>query len=60
MSSKKLTIFGYKLHLPITLGGVILDFELAPANEGDLAVSMELLEQHTNLTVHGDKGLYQR
>ena len=25
--SKKLTIFGYKLHLLVTLGGVILDFE---------------------------------
>jgi hypothetical protein len=56
VSSKKLTIFGYKLHLLITLGGVILDFELAPANEGDLAVGVELLEQHTDLTVYGDKG----
>jgi IS5 family transposase len=56
VSSKKLTIFGYKLHLLITLGGLILDFELAPANEGDLAVGVELLEQHTDLTVYGDKG----
>jgi len=56
VSSKKLTIFGYKLHLLITRGGVILDFELAPANEGDLKVSVELLEQHTDLTVYGDKG----
>lgn len=56
VSSKKLTIFGYKLHLLITLGGVILDFELAPANEGDLAVGAELLAQHTDLTVFGDKG----
>jgi hypothetical protein len=56
VSSKKLTIFGYKLHLLITLGGVILDFELAPANEADLTVGAELLEQHTDLTVYGDKG----
>jgi len=56
VSSKKVTIFGYKLHLLITLGGVILDFELAPANEGDLAVGAELLAQHTDLTVYGDKG----
>jgi hypothetical protein len=56
VSSKKLTIFGYKLHLLMTLGGVILDFELAPANEGDLAVGVELLEPHTDLTVYGDKG----
>ena len=56
VSSKKLTIFGYKLHLLITLGGVILDFELAPANEADLTAGLELLEQHTDLTVYGDKG----
>ena len=56
VSSKKATIFGYKLHLLVTLGGVILDFELAPANEADLTVGVELLEQHTDLTVYGDKG----
>jgi hypothetical protein len=56
VSSKKVTIFGYRLHLLITLGGVILDFELAPANEGDLAVGAEVLAQHTDLTVFGDKG----
>lgn len=56
VASKKVTIFGYKLHLLITLGGVILDFELAPANVGDLAVGAELLAQHTDLTVYGDKG----
>lgn len=56
VSSKKLTIFGYKLHLLITLSGVILDFELAPANETDLTVGAELLAQHTDLTVYGDKG----
>ena len=56
VSSKKLTIFGYKLHLLITLGGVILDFELAPANKTDLTVGVELLAQHTDLTVYGDKG----
>ena len=36
--TKKRTIFGYKLHLLVTLGGVILDFELAPANATDLEV----------------------
>ncbi len=56
VSSKKLTIFGYKLHLLVTLGGLILDFELAPANEADLTVGVELLDQHTDLTVYGDKG----
>jgi len=53
--SKSQTIFGYKLHLLVTLGGVILDFELAPANLTDLAVSFELLLQHTDLDVLGDK-----
>ena len=53
--SKKETIFGYKQHLLITLSGLILDFELAPANETDLNVGYELLCQHTDLRVFGDK-----
>jgi hypothetical protein len=56
VASKKQTIFGYKLHLLITLGGVILDFELAPANANDLEVGFELLVEHTDLDVLGDKG----
>jgi hypothetical protein len=43
--SKKQTIFGYKLQLLVTLGGVILDFALAPANEHDLTVGAELLAE---------------
>ena len=53
--SKKQTIFGYKLHLLIAMNGVILDFELAPANECDLEVGCELLAEHTNLHGLGDK-----
>ena len=53
--SKKQTIFGYKLHLLIAMNGVILDFELAPANESDLTVGFELLSEHTDLQVLGDK-----
>jgi hypothetical protein len=53
--SKKLTIFGYKLHLLVTLGGVILDFVLAPANANDVTVAPELLENHTDQDVIGDK-----
>jgi hypothetical protein len=56
VSSKQQTIFGYKLHLLISLNGMILDFELAPANATDLEVGEELLAQHTDLTVLGDKG----
>jgi hypothetical protein len=44
VASKKLTIFSYKLLLLVTLGGLILDFVLAPANEADLTVGVELLE----------------
>ena len=54
--TKKQTIFGYKLHLLVTLGGVILDFELAPANVTDLEAGFELLSEHTDLKVIGDKG----
>jgi len=53
--SKKQTIFGFKLHLLITLGGLILDFELAPANVTDLEVGFEMLCEHTDLSVLGDK-----
>jgi hypothetical protein len=56
VSSKKETIFGYKLHLLITLNGLILDFELAPANTPDLKVGEELLANHPNLDVIGDRG----
>lgn len=54
--TKKQTIFGYKLHLLVTLGGVILDFELAPANVNDLDAGAELLAAHRDLLVLGDKG----
>jgi hypothetical protein len=55
VSSKKITIFGYKLHLLVTLNGVILDFVLAPASASDLPVGQELLASHTDLEVFGDK-----
>lgn len=55
VSTKKQTIYGYKLHLLVTLGGVIVDFVLAPANAHDSVVGFELLENHTDLTVIGDK-----
>ncbi len=55
VSSKKMTVFGFKLHMLITIGGLILDFELAPASVGDLAIGRELLEEHCNRIVIGDK-----
>jgi hypothetical protein len=56
VASKKITIFGFKLHLLVSLGDLILDFELAPASAADLTVGAELLAAHTDLTVFGDKG----
>jgi hypothetical protein len=55
VSSKKETVFGYKLHLLVTMGGVILDFVLVPANETDLKAGLDMLFEHTDLSVIGDK-----
>jgi hypothetical protein len=55
VASKKQTIFGYKLHLLITLSGLILDFTLAPASMQDLAVGVSLLAEHNGRLVVGDK-----
>jgi hypothetical protein len=55
VSSKKATIFGYKLHLLVTMGGVIVDFVLAPANVTDLEAGLDMLFEHMDLTVIGDK-----
>lgn len=58
VSSKKQTIFGYKLHLLVPLGGVILDFVLAPANVHDLTVGAERLAEQRDLLALGDKAYY--
>jgi len=55
VASKKQTIFGYKLHLLVTMGGLILDFTLAPASAQDLAVGVSLLAHHNDRLVLGDK-----
>ena len=60
VASKKLTIYGYKLHMLVTLGGVILDFALAPAHVSELEAGEELLREHTDLDVYGDKGYIGR
>jgi len=54
--TKKQTIFGYKLHFLVTLGGVIRDFALAPASASDVAVGAGLLREQRDLAVVGDKG----
>jgi Transposase DDE domain len=55
VTTKRQTIFGYKLHLLVTLNGVIVDFELAPANVADITAGYALLASHPNLLVIGDK-----
>ena len=54
--TKKQTIFGYKLHLLVTLNGIIRDFVLAPASESDVTVGAELLREQEKLVAIGDKG----
>ena len=54
--TKKQTIFGDKLHLLVTLGGVIRDFLLAPASVSDVVAGADLLRDHADLVVLGDKG----
>jgi len=56
VTTKKQTIFGYKLHLLVTLGGVIRDYVLAPASAHDVTVAPELLGGHDGLVVLGDRG----
>jgi hypothetical protein len=58
VSSKNQTIFGYKLHLLVTLGGVIRDFVLAPAHVHDLTVGAELLAEQRDLLALGDKAYF--
>ncbi len=56
VTTKKETIFGYKLHLLVTLTGVIRNFSLAPASAHDLTVAPELLGEEWDRVVLGDKG----
>lgn len=55
-STKKRTIYGYRLNLLITVGGTILDFELMRANADERDAARDLLESKRDLTVIGDKG----
>jgi hypothetical protein len=54
-ASKKQMIYGYRLHLLVTVGGVILDFELTPANVDDREAATDILTVHYGLTLIGDK-----
>lgn len=54
-ATKRVYFFGYRLHLLVTLEGLIRDYVLAPAPVRDLPVAEEMLANHTGLTVLGDK-----
>jgi hypothetical protein len=58
-ASKKQTFFGYRLHLVVTLGGVILDFELTAANADERDAAADLLPGYGGRTFLGDKGYVQ-
>ncbi|MDQ2997383.1 MAG: IS982 family transposase [Chloroflexota bacterium] len=54
--TKKRTIYGYRLHLLITVGGTILDVELTSANADTRDAARDLLLDKRDRTVIGDKG----
>lgn len=55
-ASKKETYFGYRLNLVVTLGGVILDFELTAASADERDAAEDLLPLHPGRTYLSDKG----
>lgn len=55
-ASKDETYFGYRLVLVVTIGGVILDFELTAANTDEREAAEDLLPLHPGRIYLGDKG----
>lgn len=58
--AKRTHFFGYRMHLLVTLEGLIVDYVLAPASMRDLPLAEELLDNHSGLTVLGDKAYISR
>lgn len=56
VSSKKQSIYGYRLHHLVTLRGVIVDFMLVPAGYKDSEAAEEFLAAHSGRRVLADKG----
>lgn len=54
--SKKQTYFGYKVHVLMTLEGFITEFMITSASVDDRRGLRDLMENHSNLVVLGDKG----
>lgn len=55
-ASKEVHFFGYRLHLVVTLGGLIVDFELTDATGDERTVADGLLRDRGGGTYLGDKG----
>jgi hypothetical protein len=55
-ASKHTSFFGYRLHLLVTLGGVIVDFTLASADDDERDVADGMVRQRPGSTVLADKG----
>jgi len=56
-AAKRLTYYGFKLHLVTTIEGIPLHFDLTPANVADVSIMEELLVRTaSNATVLADKG----
>lgn len=54
-ASRQSRFYGFRLHLLVTLQGLILEYALAPASVHDLPMGQELLANRCSLTVLGDK-----
>ena len=50
------TIYGFKLHLKLTVRGLVRAFALTPARTSDVRVVPELMETDRHGWVVGDKG----
>lgn len=55
-ASKKQTFYGYRLHLIVTLGGVILDFEVTSADADEREAARDMASGQAGRTLIADKG----
>lgn len=54
--SKKEKVYGFKIHLTTSAGGIPLSFSIAPANHHDVKLVWDLVDHCWNIVVIGDKG----
>ena len=56
MPFQKRNLFGYKVHVMITLEGYITTFEITPASTDDWERLRDIMDGKSGLVVIGDKG----